>query len=276
MLALLGTALVVVIGCSVGVGRLAQRAAGRGFLFGAVLIGALASAPELYLAVHASSRGMPDLVSAGLLGGILCNLTWLLAAFVVTGRAGRGVSVLLAAVASLLGVAVLLVALGAPEVADRLGVGLALVLVYALWVGVSFQREGAESVLPARFGLLSGLGVLMALSGVAASFLCVELIQGGGLAGALWVALVSSLPELALVFVAAWGQSPELGSGAALGATLVNLLLFGVADFFSPAPLLASLLAPRLHLFLVAGVVFFLGLVLFGLVVGRGGQEREG
>lgn len=277
MLGLLGAALVVAMACAWGVGRLALRVSGRGFLFGAVLLGALSSAPEFYFTVDGASRGLSDLVAAGLLGGWLCNLTWLLLAFVATGRVGRGEAGHLAALASLGSAALLLVALGAPAVVGRPLLWGGLLASHGAWFYLSYRREGrSEDSGTARFGLIAAFGIAMAVASVAASFACLSLVRDQGLSGSLWMALLGSAPELALVFVAAWGQAPELGGGVALGAGLANLSLFTLADLFGPRALLTSLSNPQLLLLLCAGGVFLTSLALLGMSAGRWGDDPNG
>ena len=88
--------------------------------------------------------------------------------------------------------------------------------------------------------------------------------------GAIWIAGVTSLPELASgISAVVWLDAPNLAAGAVLGSCLFNLMLIAVMDLnYQPGRVLAN--AQDVHILSGGLGVLLLGLVALDVLLGPG------
>lgn len=251
---------------------------------GLVLLATVTSLPELAAGISAVTLfDAPDLAVGNVLGACLFNLLFL-ALVELLHRPGSIWQE--ASDSHRLPLAFALVMLGSVGLGLALGerapglwhVGLAAVLLPALYgVAVQAGYTPDAAAAPAAPGELrrellrfavAALVVLAAGSWLPG--LADALVQATGwsrsAAGTLFMALVTTLPELAVTLAALRLRAVDLAIGNLLGSTLFNLSILAVDDlFYTPGALLAA--ASSAHLGSVAAAVLMSGLVLVGLTL---------
>jgi cation:H+ antiporter len=259
---------------------------------GVVLLAATTSLPELFTGFGATAlRALPDIAIGDVLGSCMFNLLILSAMDAVqpeplSARAHQDHTISIGFGLLLVGVAGIGIA-GGPRFPSFGWVGLyspALITLYFVAMRVIFtheqhkrareSREVAEELhyeqttLPAalvQYSLAAAAVVAAAiwLPGLAAR-LAEQTGLGQAFVGSLFVAVVTSLPEIVVSLAAVRLGAVDLGIGNVLGSNLFNLLILGLDDvFYRQGPLLAS--AGPTHGVSVLAVVMMNALFLVGL-----------
>lgn len=256
---------IVVVGASILTSRyvdMLDRQTGlSGALLGGVLLAAVTSLPELFTSMAAVVfLDQPGLTLGNVLGSNLFNLAMLGAAlFIAPGLFLRGSVATSHALTTALTLGIYLVmALGIlfgvhAEIftVDAISIIVALIYgggVYALsrdTKGKTPETEAAEGVLPppepSRRQAPAGLGLRLAvccLVLVAASIgltfatdaLADRLSLGAGLAGALFLGIATSLPELTATVTLIRLRNCNIVIGNLVGSNLFNFLIVSIAD----------------------------------------------
>jgi cation:H+ antiporter len=262
---------------------------------GSVLVAATTSLPELFAGIGATTTFLlPEIAVGDVLGSCMFNLLILSLLDAVGGRVplstrmSPGHALSIAFSCTLLGiVGISLVAGGRLFSVASVGVSTpVLMLVYLMAMRTTFQYEKrrlaaqaehlAERLhyaeIPLRTVLLR-YGTAAALVVTAAIYLprageaiAAETGMGQGFVGTLFVAVATSLPEVAVSLAAVRMGSVDLAVGNVLGSNLFNILILALDDvLYRPGPLLASV--GNSHLIAVLAVVTMNGIVLSGLTL---------
>ncbi len=264
---------------------------GRSWI-GVVLLAATTSLPELFTGFGATAlTALPDIALGDVLGSCMFNLLILSLMDAVqpepiSARAHQSHALSIGFGLVLIGVA------GIGLVADHrlpaIGwVGLyspVLIVLYFVAMRVIFAHEQrrraretqevAEELQYEKTSLRLALVhyTLAAVVVVAAALwlpqLGAELARQTGLGeafvGSLFIAITTSLPEIAVSLAAVRIGALDLGIGNVLGSNLFNLLILGLDDvFYRPGPLMAD--AASSHVVFIVAIVMMNGLFLIGL-----------
>ena len=264
---------------------------GRSWI-GVVLLAATTSLPELFTGFGATALSpLPDIAVGDIVGSCMFNLLILsmmdaiqpepLSARAYPGHAlSIGFGLLLLGIAGLgLVASVRLPALG--------GVGLytpLIIVVYFVAMHVIFTHEQrrqtskthelaevlhyAEITPRAAAVRYAGAAVLVVAAALWLPQLGAELARQTGLGeafvGSLFIAIVTSLPEIAVSLAAVRIGAPDLAIGNVLGSNLFNLLILGLDDlFYMQGSLLSD--ASASHGVALFAIVIMNGLFLSGL-----------
>jgi len=264
---------------------------GRGWI-GLALLATVTSLPELASGISAVALvDAPDLAVGNALGACMFNMGFLVVVDAlqrdqpIYARAGSA-HLLSAAFGVVMAGFVAISMIASPRAPALFGIGLhspALLVLYLLALRAvhaheSAARMAASITTPAvdagalrrlwrRFGLAAAV-VLAAgawLPGVAE-----QLASGLGIdrsvVGTLLMALVTTLPEMAVTLGALRLGALDLAIGTLLGSSLFNIAILSIDDFFyRRGPLLAD--ASPAHLGTAVGVAVMAGLVIVGLVM---------
>jgi cation:H+ antiporter len=263
-----------------------------GALVGGLLLAGATSLPELAVDINAIRLGAPDLAVGDLFGSSLFNLL-ILAVFDLTRYShGRMLSQQSAAHALTAGVGILMTALAAiflllgAHLGDwviwRVGPG-TLVLAVAYFVGFRLVANSRISTQPEKqatpgipwLGNVSLRGtvigfvaaaVLILVAGPfvakAADALAEETGLGGTFFGSTFVALCTSLPELAATFAAVRLHAFDMALGNLLGSNAMNMALLFVLDFVDEGSLLAN--ASPVHAYTALCTIAVTAVVILG------------
>jgi cation:H+ antiporter len=264
---------------------------GRSWI-GVVLLAATTSLPELFTGFGATAlAALPDIALGDVLGSCMFNLLILslmdaIQPEPISARAHQGHALSIGFGLVLIGVA------GIGLVADHrlpaIGwIGLytpALIALYFVAMRVIFAherhrraQETQEVARELQYGettLRSALVQysLAAVAVIAAALwlprLGAELARQTGLGeafvGSLFIAITTSLPEIAVSLAAVRIGALDLGIGNVLGSNLFNLLILGLDDlFYRQGPLMAD--AGASHSISIVAIVMMNGLFLIGL-----------
>jgi cation:H+ antiporter len=291
-----------------GGATIARHARVPPFLIGLTVVSIGTSAPEFVVNVLAAARGETDLALATILGSNIANTTLILgaAALIGTIRVGEGTfrtGIPFTALITLAAFVLLNDAWRGTGTTPQLGRidGLILVALFAgfLWVAaarrslpvetpprdtdmslrraITYTAIGVAGLgLGGQFLLLGALALTQAL-GVTTSFV-----------GFAFVAIGTSLPELAASIAGSWKKEFQLVVGTIIGSNIFNLLwILGVTALVRPIPrgadanilvygtlgaalLLWALLVRRRRLTRTSGAVLVAAYALYlGLMTGR-------
>ncbi|MDD5029042.1 MAG: sodium:calcium antiporter [Rhodoferax sp.] len=279
---------------------IAQRTGMSGNWVGLTLLATVTSLPELATGISSvSAANAPNLAVGDALGSCVVNLLFLVVIDAVFRkqslwqRAGQGH--VLAAAFGVLMLGVTLVSLLLSQVQashhgaviavfTQLGFGVAtpaLLVLYLVAMRTVFVFESnhtasaSENLVNAelprlrtavvRFALAAAV---VAISGVWLPFVSIDLAQAMGwnnsFVGSLFVALATSLPELAVTLSALRLGALDMAIGNLLGSNLFNALVLAIDDlFYRPGILLANV--SPVHAVTAASALTMTGLALVGL-----------
>ena len=250
-------ALVLGIGCAaVGGDRFVRGTVGVSAalrippgIVGATVAAFATSSPELTVAVVAASRGNPAISLGDATGSSLANLGLVLGVAALLTPVVADWADLRRDLPTALGAALLLGVLASDGSITRQDAA-ALLVVFAAWLAWSVldARRGRatlivdlEATIPARRAAMETLVGLALL--IAAGWLVVSGTRGLAdflglddfVAGAVFVAVGTSTPELATVLIAVRRGHADIGLGALLGSNIFNMLfIVGVAGSIAP------------------------------------------
>lgn len=259
---------------------------------GVVLLAATTSLPELFTGFGATAlAALPNIAVGDVLGSCMFNL--LILSFMdaiqpepLSTRAHQGHALSIGFGLVLIGIAGFGLLAGSQLLAVG-WIGLsspALILVYFVSMRVIFTHEQhrraretqevAEELqyaaIPLRTAILHYTGAAVLVVGAALWLprLGAELARQTGLGeafvGSLFIAITTSLPEIAVSLAAVRIGAIDLGIGNVLGSNLFNLLILGLDDvFYRQGPLLAG--ADASHSVAIVAVVIMNALFLIGL-----------
>ena len=263
---------------------------GRSWI-GVVLLAATTSLPELFTGFGSTALApLPDIALGDVLGSCMFNLLILslmdaIQPEPISARAHQGHALSIGFGLVLIGIAG--IGLTADHRLPPIGwIGLytpALIALYFVAMRVIFAherhraqetREVAQELQYGQITLRSALVHygLAAVAVIAAALwlprLGAELARQTGLGeafvGSLFVAITTSLPEIAVSLAAVRIGALDLGIGNVLGSNLFNLLILGLDDvFYRAGPLMAD--AGASHSISVVAIVIMNGLFLIGL-----------
>lgn len=264
---------------------------GRSWI-GVVLVAATTSLPELFTGFGATAlAALPDIAVGDVVGSCMFNLLILsmmdaIQPEPVSARAHQGHALSTGFGLLLIGIAGLGL-IGGTRMPAVGWVGLhslVLIALYFVAMRVIFKheqqrrerevREVAEKLeyadLSVRSAVLRYTGAAVVVVGAALLLpgLGAELARQTGLGeafvGSLFIAVTTSLPEIAVSLAAVRIGAIDLAIGNVLGSNLFNLLILGLDDvFYRPGPLLAG--ADVSHSVAVLAVVIMYALFLIGL-----------
>jgi len=251
-------------------------------LIGLVVVAFGTSSPEIVVAVEAVLAGKPDIAVGNVIGSNIANILLVLGLgaliFPIHCR-NEVVQRDLVVMLSVTGFFIWLAhrgEIGALQGQFMLGV----LLVYFLYsyfeekvrgfsVGtLQYNIEAEHEFLPARlrFGFL--IDLLSFVAGFAALIFGARFIVNGasalalqfgvteGAIGLTIVAIGTSLPEIATIFVAALRKHPEIAVGGVIGSNIINVLaVLGIAALFEPVVISAAFLDTELWVMLGAAVL---------------------
>ena len=264
---------------------------GRSWI-GVVLLAGTTSLPELFTGLGATVvSALPDIAVGDVLGSCMFNL--LILSFMdaiqpepISARANQGHALSVGFGLLLLGVAGLgLIAGAAAPALGWVGVSsLVLIALYLVSMRVIFTHERhrpaqksqevvqelqyAEIALHSTVLRYAGAAVLVVGAALWLPQLGAELARQTGLGeafvGSLFIAITTSLPEIAVSLAAVRIGALDLGIGNILGSNLFNLLILGLDDvFYRQGPILAG--ADISHGVSILAVVTMNALFLIGL-----------
>jgi cation:H+ antiporter len=291
----LGTALVIIL-AGVPLARYGdvlgeKTGLGRSWI-GVVLVAATTSLPELFTGFGATAlAALPDIAIGDVLGSCMFNLLILslmdaIQPEPIGARAHQGHALSIGFGLLLLGIAGLGLIAGSQTPA--LGwVGLyspGLITLYFVAMRVIFKHEQhrrerevkevaeklqyAETTVRSAVARYTAAAVLVVSAALWLPELGAELARqtglGDALVGSLFVAITTSLPEIAVSIAAVRIGALDLAIGNVLGSNLFNLLILGLDDvFYRQGPLLAG--ADISHSVTILAVVTMNALFLIGL-----------
>jgi cation:H+ antiporter len=264
---------------------------GRNWI-GVVLVAATTSLPELFTGFGATAlAALPDIAVGDVLGSCMFNLLILSMMDVIqpepiSARAHQGHALSIGFGLLLIGVAGLGLIGGArmPALGWVGAHSLVLITLYFVAMRVIFKHEQhrrerevqevaekleyAEVTVRAAVLRYTGAAVVVVGAALLLPALGAELARQTGLGeafvGSLFIAVTTSLPEIAVSLAAVRIGAIDLAIGNVLGSNLFNLLILGLDDvFYRPGPLLAG--ADASHSVAILAVVIMNALFLIGL-----------
>ncbi|MEW4488773.1 sodium:calcium antiporter [Thalassoglobus sp. JC818] len=255
---------------------------------GLVLLAGATSLPELLVGYTGVSIGAIDLTVGELLGSCLLNLLILAIMDLVTRTRGRMLSRLAAAHALSAAVCILLAAvvmLGLLITSDfrflRLGFGTWVIFfVYLACMRLIYNDqqvpadEPAIEMAPHTKSLVSAILIYLA-SGAVILFAAPELAHvanelsektglGQTFFGTVFVALITSLPEVVATYTAIRLGAFDMAVGNIFGSNCINIFILALVDFASPDPILAS--ASLTHIVTAVSIVIITAVAVIGLL----------
>ena len=264
---------------------------GRSWI-GVVLVAATTSLPELFTGIGATAlAALPDIAVGDVLGSCMFNLLILslmdaIQPEPISARAHQGHALSIGFGLLLIGIAGFGL-LGGTEVPALGWIGLyspVLITLYFVAMRVIFKHEQhrrerevkevadklqyAETTVRSAVLRYTGAAVLVVAAALWLPELGAELARQTGLGdafvGSLFVAITTSLPEIAVSIAAVRIGALDLAIGNVLGSNLFNLLILGLDDvFYRHGPLLASV--DISHSVTILAVVTMNALFLIGL-----------
>ena len=257
-------------------------------LVGLVLLASATSLPEFTVGWNAVKIGAIDLTIGDVLGSSLINLLILSVLDLVSRQRGRMLSRMAAAhalsatTAIVLTTIILLALLIQSDITFwRLGPGTAAVLVaYILGLRLVYfdqqfamQQEPKEDEAetgrwwPYPLGFLGGAGVIL-FAGPRLAHTADELAAVTGLGrtffGTVFVAGITSLPEVVTTIEALRLGARDMAVGNVFGSNAFNMIVPAVADMASPEPIMA--LASQTHAITAAAVILVTAVAALGLL----------
>ncbi len=265
---------------------------------GAVLVAATTSLPELFAGVGASAVfQLPEIAVGDILGSCMFNLLILSMMDAVGGktplstRAGTGHTLALGFGCVLLATAGIGIA-GSAKIPTLGWVGLStpvLIVIYLLSTRVMFKYERRRieehsvvellyADVPLRTVCLryAAAALVVVTAAVflpeAGAAIAADTGMDQGFVGALFIAIATSLPEVAVSLAAVRMGSIDLAIGNVLGSNLFNILILTLDDaLYTPGPILAAV-NPK-HAVAVLAVLTMNGIILIGLTY-QAAQKR--
>jgi len=268
---------------------IAEKTGLGGIWIGLVLLAAITSVPELVTGVSSAALvGLPDLALGTLFGSCMFNLTILALLDILHRRTPILSEVKLWHIASA-GMGILLIAIAGGSILAGEGLaGLALgwvgvpsiviLIVYlvAMWAMFRFERNQTVQRLeatPSRYERVSVRAVwpkftLAAIAiigaGIWVSFIGDEIANtyewSASFVGSLFLAISTSMPELAVTVAALRLGAIDMAVADILGANMLDIAhLFTVDLFYSQGPILSSV--KSVHL-ITAGVIMAMSLLV--------------
>jgi cation:H+ antiporter len=265
-----------------------------GTWIGVVLIAAVTSLPELATGISSVTVvGAPDIAAGDILGSCAFNLLILVAVDVLNRPDGvyraaslghlvsSGFGVILLAV---IGLGLVLSLAGLPMGLRHVGAySVVLLVLYAMAVRTVFHYEKLHvgqfadkepdsypNITLRQASLRYALaGVVVVLAGIALPFVGRALAEQMGwnesFVGTLFIALVTSLPEVVVTIAAVRLGALDMAVGGLLGSNLFNTAILAVDDLlFMPGPLLAHV-APT-HSASAFTAIMMTGVAVVGLI----------
>lgn len=216
----------------VGIAEAARIPAG---IVGATVAAFATSSPEVSVAISSALSDRPQLALGDALGSNVVNVGLVLGATILIGPIRIGEGAIRRDLTAALVLPLLTVVLAADGELTRSD-GLVLLIVFAVWLGTSIvaarrERSAVIDVLAerslARAGVVSVIGVLVL---IAAGRLIVVGAKGIGadlgldpfVVGVVFVAIGTSVPELATAVVSRLRGHEEIGLGTILGSNVFN------------------------------------------------------
>lgn len=266
---------------------------------GVILLASATSLPELFTGVSSALQDLPDIAAGNVLGACLVNLLVLGIVLVLDrGRSGLSPAQSSHLVAGSLGTLTLaLTGLGLAAAAawPVLGwIGLPSLLPIALYIiGMrllyrleqqeeqNIKRELGATVPESRDprSLYRAFGINALFVIIAASFLptiAEQIATSTGLAqafvGNIFVALVTTLPELVVSIAALRLGAIDMAIGNLLGSNMFNLMVLGIDDLIYTSGFMLQFANPVL-LITILGTVAMGSVLLFGIVWRAAGQR---
>ncbi len=253
-------------------------------IVGATVAAFATSSPELSVAISSGLDGRSELALGDALGSNVANIGLVLGIALLIGPIRIGGGVIRRDIAAALAIPIVTLALILDGTVSRADAAVLLVL-FAVWLAASFEvarreRSAAQEVLGqhnVRRALLEGLAGLVLL--ILAGRLIVSGAKGIGadlglepfVVGVVFVAIGTSIPELATAVISRVRGHDEVGLGTILGSNVFN------GAFIVP---IAALLSPMTVDWNEIAVSLVFGILLVALVIpwhgsmlgrGRGG-----
>lgn len=276
-----------------GAAGLAHRFGVRTFIIGLTVVSFGTSAPELVVNLFAAARGAGSLAFGNVLGSNVANLLLVLGLAAILGTVRADKTTLrwelpATALATALVAAMIYIPPGRPHILSRLD-GALLILLFLAFLYYTYRISKGGPTPPSRLSTMRPLrSTLFVIGGSIGLGLGGHwLVTGGldladrlniteGFVGFFFIAVGTSLPEIAATISAARKQHLELALGNIIGSNLFNLLfVLGITGVVLPleadgdtglqlasatlAPLLVLLiLLPKRRLRLPAGILLIL------------------
>ena len=258
-------------------------------LIGLTIVAFATSAPEILVAIVASSRGEPLLGIGNAIGSNICNIGLVLGCVAVIRPIKLRSATLRREMPALLAVSLLTVSLFLDSYLSRIDglvmlTGLVIVMIWLARLGLRSPvndpiKQDFEAEIPQHVSMkmalvwfLLGLGTLLGGAELLVDG-AIEIARIIGFSdvviGITLVALGTSLPELAVSLVSALKGEYGLAIGNIVGSNIFNLLaVIGVAATIAPTPLPQSVLS--LHIFVMVAFT----LVLFAMTYDYDGKSE--
>ena len=256
---------------------------------GFMLLAAATSLPELIVGCRIAQSGAVDMAVGGVLGSCLINL--LVLGVIDLSQRSRGrmlnrkaAAHALAALASILLASVVAIAVlvkDAPTFGRYHAASAILLVVYLMTARLVYvdqnraeepenepttKKEEEKRLRPVWY-YLGATALLLALAAPLANSsqdLAVLLGLSGTFFGAVFLALVTSLPEFVTTYQATRMDAQDLAIGNILGSNTFNLVILVGIDGFSPRPLFAEL--SSVHAVAAIGVIVTTTIAAMGLL----------
>jgi len=263
---------------------LARRLGVPPLLIGLTIVALGTSAPELMVAVEASLKGVPDIVTGGVIGSSIANILLVLGASALITPIAAQMRMINRDGLFLIGVSAFIAGLALTGSITLLA-GIGMICAYVLYVAYSYwserlvitpveatHKDAASHTdddedmtgIPKRYftiipmlclglgGVLWGAELLVdAATEIARAFGVSEAVIGLTI-----VAVGTSLPELAASIIAALRGRPEITLGNVVGSNITNILLvLGVSGSISPVPIAPQIASFDVWVMLAATVV---------------------
>ena len=262
---------------------------------GFLLLAAATSLPELVISCQVARTGALDMASGSLLGSCLMNM--MILAVIDLSRRNRGTMLSgkaaahgLSGLASMMMAGIVAVAVLVPNAPTYKGMHLASGILFVAYIAtfrliyldrqISRMADSDESkptftpherskrvkwraMLPY---LLATTGIFVLASPLARSSgnLAVYLGLSGTFFGAVFLAFVTSLPELVTTHEASRMNAEDMAIGNILGSNAFNLLILVAIDVITPEPLFSTL--GSIHAVAAIGVVITTSIAVMGML----------
>ena len=263
---------------------LARRLGVPPLLIGLTIVALGTSAPELMVAVEASLKGVPDIVTGGVIGSSIANILLVLGASALIAPIAAQMRMINRDGLFLIGVSAFIAGLALTGSITLLA-GIGMISAYVLYVGYSYWSERLV-IIPAEAthkDAASHTDDDEDMTGIPKRYFIIIPMLGLGLGGVLWgaellvdaateiarafgvseavigltiVAIGTSLPELAASIIAALRGRPEITLGNVVGSNITNILLvLGVSGSISPVPIASQIASFDVWVMLAATIV---------------------
>ena len=292
----LGLSLVVVVAAYFLANSADAIADGTGMghsMAGLILLAGATSVPELVVGWTGVSIGAIDLTIGSLLGSCLLNLLILAVMDIFTRTKGRMLSRhaaahAISAVMSILLTAIVLLGVLLETETSFLRLGLAtwsIVFVYLAGMRLIYNNQQIPTESPVESSsnspkvsgktslskalqiyFASGIAIFLAAPELArvAEKLSAETGLGQTFFGTVFVALITSLPEIITTYMALRIGAFDMAVGNVFGSNCINIFIVSMVDVASPTPILAA--ASSVHLVTDVAVIIVTAVAVIGLL----------